>query len=125
MKSNRTANASDAAIGNKVRMARLEAKMSQMELGDHLGVTFQQIQKYEKGSNRVSARDIVRIGQILNRPVEWFVGSAAIKPTAKQQKRSDFLATREGNLIVDITMTLPQEIQNAIITLARNLAHGV
>jgi transcriptional regulator with XRE-family HTH domain len=62
----RTSSAVDAYIGARMREGRLALKMSQAALGEKLGVTFQQIQKYEKGENRVSAARLFEICEALN-----------------------------------------------------------
>lgn len=56
----------DYEIGRKVREIRLAQQMTQTTLGDHVGVSFQQVQKYERGDNRISASALVRICQALN-----------------------------------------------------------
>ncbi|WP_308758189.1 helix-turn-helix domain-containing protein, partial [Bartonella raoultii] len=60
-------------IGKKIRFRRNMLKMSQKQLGQSLGVSFQQIQKYEKGSNRVSAGQLKKIADILNVPITFFM----------------------------------------------------
>jgi transcriptional regulator with XRE-family HTH domain len=62
----------DRHVGNRVRMRRLLVGMSQEKLGELLGITFQQIQKYEKGSNRVSASRLYQISRVLGVPVQYF-----------------------------------------------------
>jgi transcriptional regulator with XRE-family HTH domain len=62
-------NPTDKHVGARVRMYRIEAVMSQETLGKHLGITFQQIQKYEKGTNRIGASRLQQISEILNIPV--------------------------------------------------------
>jgi transcriptional regulator with XRE-family HTH domain len=62
----------DRHVGNRVRMRRLLVGMSQEKLGELLGITFQQVQKYEKGSNRVSASRLYQIARVLGVPVQFF-----------------------------------------------------
>lgn len=62
----------DRHVGNRVRMRRLLVAMSQEKLGELLGITFQQVQKYEKGSNRVSASRLYQISRVLGVPVQYF-----------------------------------------------------
>jgi transcriptional regulator with XRE-family HTH domain len=62
----------DRHVGNRVRMRRLLVGMSQEKLGELLGITFQQVQKYEKGSNRVSASRLYQIGRVLGVQVQYF-----------------------------------------------------
>jgi transcriptional regulator with XRE-family HTH domain len=68
----RSATEVDTAIGNRIRRERRAANLTQTELADILGVTFQQIQKYEKGRNRVAASRLVQIADALNVPVLTF-----------------------------------------------------
>lgn len=62
----------DLCVGSKIRVCRLLSNLSQSELAEMLGVTFQQIQKYEHGQNRVSASRIYQLSHIFNMPIEFF-----------------------------------------------------
>jgi len=73
----RRATADDLAIGQKLRALRLDRALSQGALAAQIGVTFQQLQKYEKGANRVSAGRLARIAAALGVPVTAFYGAAA------------------------------------------------
>ena len=70
----RRAGAEDVEIGRKIRALRLERGLSQSTLADGIGLTFQQVQKYEKGANRVSAGRLQKIADLLNIPVTFFYG---------------------------------------------------
>jgi transcriptional regulator with XRE-family HTH domain len=63
----------DIYIGSMIRLARLQSGMSQGSLGAALGLTFQQIQKYERGANRVSAMHLHKISGILSKPIIYFL----------------------------------------------------
>src|SRR5215510_4436266 len=69
-------NPTDQHVGSRVRMRRLMLRMSQENLGTALGLTFQQVQKYEKGANRIGASRLQQISQILQVPVEFFFEGA-------------------------------------------------
>jgi transcriptional regulator with XRE-family HTH domain len=69
----------DQEIGQLIRAQRLARGMSQSELADHLGLTFQQIQKYEKGTNRVGAGRLDKIAEFLNVPITFFYGETGLK----------------------------------------------
>ena len=72
----------DILVGQNIRICRLQQRFSQTELGRRIGVTFQQVQKYEKGANRVGASRLSQIAEVLNVPlVALFDGSS----TATQQ----------------------------------------
>ena len=63
----------DIHVGSRIRLRRTMLGMSQEKLGESLGITFQQIQKYEKGTNRVGASRLQNISSILNVPVAFFL----------------------------------------------------
>lgn len=73
----RRADSRDAEVGRRVRSRRLECKLSQTELADKIGVTFQQVQKYEKGVNRIGAGRLQRISEALEVPISFFFGGSA------------------------------------------------
>lgn len=62
----------DETIGQRIRTARVNASMTQSQLGEFLGCSSQQIHKYERGNNRVSAGTLFVIAQVLDYPVDWF-----------------------------------------------------
>lgn len=62
----------DKHVGQRVRQARLLINISQTDVGNELGLTFQQVQKYENGTNRISASKLYAISGIVGRPVAWF-----------------------------------------------------
>ena len=70
----------DVYVGARVRAARLAAGLSQTTLAGMLGVAYQQLQKYENASNRISCSRIVKIAAALGRPVEWFFEGASLGP---------------------------------------------
>jgi transcriptional regulator with XRE-family HTH domain len=62
----------DAQVGNRVRLRRMLIGMSQEKLGEMLGLTFQQVQKYEKGVNRIGAGRLFHVSRILGVPIDYF-----------------------------------------------------
>ena len=72
----RRADNRDAEVGRRVRSRRLECRLSQTELADRIGVTFQQVQKYEKGVNRIGAGRLQRISEALEVPISFFFGAS-------------------------------------------------
>jgi transcriptional regulator with XRE-family HTH domain len=97
----------DRHVGSRVRMQRVLIKMSQEKLADALGLTFQQVQKYEKGLNRIGASRLQQISKTLNVPPSFFfegapTGPGAAAPTRSLEEESnsqfvvDFLSTAEG-----------------------------
>src|ERR1043166_9445187 len=86
----RRAGAEDVEIGRKIRALRLQRGLSQSGLADGIGLTFQQVQKYEKGTNRVSAGRLQQIADILNTPVMFFFGGT--EPRGKKRETRSSLA---------------------------------
>jgi transcriptional regulator with XRE-family HTH domain len=66
----------DVVVGTRMRIRRKQLSISQSQLGEHLGVTFQQVQKYERGANRISASMLVRAAEKLDTSVAELVGEA-------------------------------------------------
>lgn len=80
----------DVHIAKKLRQFRVAAAMTQEQLGDLIGVTFQQIQKYEKAQNRVSASKLFELSQLLNKPISaFFVGLKADRDYYNYDFKSD------------------------------------
>lgn len=96
----------DAHVGSRVRLRRMLLGMSQERLGDSMGLTFQQVQKYEKGVNRIGASRLFQISRILDVPVQFFFEEAPHVGDARQARGMaeaasesfilEFLNTREG-----------------------------
>ncbi len=72
----RSANSVDGHVGSRVRLRRLELGMSQEKLADQLGITFQQVQKYERGTNRIGASRLHQIAIVLQSPITYFFEGA-------------------------------------------------
>ncbi len=93
----------DVHVGSRVRLRRMLIGMSQEKLGEQLGLTFQQVQKYEKGTNRIGASRLFQIAQILSVPVQFFYEDMG-QPTARPAGFSegggenvmDFVSSAEG-----------------------------
>jgi transcriptional regulator with XRE-family HTH domain len=81
----RATSAMDHVLGKKLRTAREQAGLSQQWLAEKLGITFQQIQKYEKGTNRIAASRLVSIAQALEQPVGYFLDDAKETATARSR----------------------------------------
>jgi len=101
---NKAPNPIDCHVGTRVRMRRMMLGLSQEKLGEALGLTFQQVQKYEKGTNRIGASRLQQIAYVLQVPVAFFFEDA---PGSKQRPDdimdapspnyvSDFLASADG-----------------------------
>jgi transcriptional regulator with XRE-family HTH domain len=101
-------NPTDKYVGSRVRMRRLMLHMSQERLADQLGLTFQQVQKYEKGTNRISASRLQEISHILEVPVPFFFegspqsfgGSRKSGDGPSLAYITDFLGNADGHALV-------------------------
>ena len=105
--SKKTPNPIDRHVGSRVRMRRVLMGMSQEKLGEQLGVTFQQVQKYEKGMNRIGASRLQRAARALDVAVEFFfqgapesegdgLPQAGLADSADSSYVADFLSSNEG-----------------------------
>jgi transcriptional regulator with XRE-family HTH domain len=121
----------DLHVGGRVRMRRLKLGITQERLADQLGLTFQQVQKYEKGTNRISASRLQQLCQILGVPIPFFFegapGSAGqvrkenetLSPTVV----TDFLASPDGHaLLKAFTKINKKTIRRSIVQLVEAVA---
>ena len=113
----------DVQIGQKIRIRRTELSISQAELGDAAGVSFQQIQKYEKGANRVSGSKIVQLANALQVTPDYFFEGAGTKQTIAESSYNEFMTTMEGPMLIKAMVAIHNpDLRRAVVTLARNLA---
>jgi transcriptional regulator with XRE-family HTH domain len=80
----RKANAIDAHVGMRLRLRRTLLGIRQEDLAQMLGITFQQVQKYESGDNRVSASRLFQLSVLLDVPIAWFFDGASLAPTTNE-----------------------------------------
>ena len=129
--STKAPNPVDKYVGSRVRMRRIMLGMSQEKLGEALGLTFQQVQKYEKGTNRVGASRIQQISEILQVPVSFlFEGGPSGTPggdhfgeSASPSYISDFLATSEGLALTRAFTRIPDaKLRRSIVDMVENIA---
>src|SRR5215467_1596387 len=125
----------DQHVGSRVRMRRLMLAMSQEKLGAALGLTFQQVQKYEKGTNRIGASRLQQISQILQVPVAFFFEGAphlsegtfkgGVENAPSPTYVSDFLATSDGLALTKAFMRIPDpKLRRRIVDLVQQIAGG-
>jgi transcriptional regulator with XRE-family HTH domain len=118
----------DKHVGGRVRMRRMILGMSQEKLGDALGLTFQQVQKYEKGTNRIGASRLHHIADILKVPVAFFFerapGQTKVKGDAPSPAYvSDFLTTPDGLALTKAFMQIKNaKLRRSIVILVREIA---
>ena len=123
----------DKHVGSRVRMRRMMLSMSQEKLGDALGLTFQQVQKYEKGTNRIGASRLQQISHILQVPVSFFFEGAPTSPgqggisgmneAPSPAYVSDFLATSDGLSLTKSFMRIKNsKLRRKIVDLVEQIA---
>jgi transcriptional regulator with XRE-family HTH domain len=133
MMTKKAPNLTDKHVGARVRLRRLMLGMSQEKLGDALGVTFQQLQKYEKGANRISASRLQHMSQILQVPVSFFFEGApdvtghqplsGISEALLPADVSDFLATSDGLSLTKAFMRIESaKLRRRIVDLVEQIA---
>jgi transcriptional regulator with XRE-family HTH domain len=122
----------DRHVGSRVRMRRMLVGMSQEKLGEALGITFQQIQKYEKGTNRIGASRLHQIARVLSVPVEFFYegapqigGSEGFAEAPASGYVADFLTTSEGlELIKAFIEIKDSKVRRKLVDLAKALGQA-
>jgi transcriptional regulator with XRE-family HTH domain len=125
-------NPTDKHVGARVRMRRMMLGMSQEKLGDALGLTFQQVQKYEKGANRIGASRLQQISHILQVPVSFFFEGAPSVPgqttdggfaeAPSPAYVSDFLATSDGLALTKAFMRIKDpKLRRRIVDLVEQM----
>lgn len=127
----KTPNPIDKHVGSRVRMRRMMLNMSQEKLGDALSLTFQQVQKYEKGTNRIGASRLQQISGILSVPVSFFFEgaphsgghSAGMSEAPSPAYVSDFLATSDGLSLTKAFMRIKNsKLRRRIVELVEQIA---
>jgi transcriptional regulator with XRE-family HTH domain len=96
----------DIHVGKRIRARRRLCKISQVELANSIGLSFQQIQKYERGLNRVSASKLYAIAKHLGAPISHFFEgledeAESDRGPRREQNQAEFLATDEGQEVVE------------------------
>ena len=120
----------DKHVGSRVRMRRMMLSMSQEKLGDALGLTFQQVQKYEKGTNRIGASRLQQIAHILQVPVSFFfegaphsAGHGGMNEASSPDYVADFLATSDGLSLTKAFMRIKSsKLRRRIVDLVEQIA---
>ena len=126
----RAANPIDVHVGTRLRLRRQVLKMSQERLGNKLGVTFQQIQKYERGSNRVGASRLWKISQVLNVDVGFFFDGLAEEGSISEFAADDqlpivydFIKSTDGVALAKAVSQINNKaVRRQVLELARALS---
>jgi transcriptional regulator with XRE-family HTH domain len=117
----------DIQVGNRVRIRRMLIGMSQERLGDLLGLTFQQVQKYEKGVNRIGAGRLFEVSRILNVPVDFFYEGVNAMPAGASEAESapvmEFVSSGEGlQLSLAFMKIRDTKVRKRVLDLVKSLA---
>jgi transcriptional regulator with XRE-family HTH domain len=117
----------DIHVGARIRMRRKSMGLSQTQLADSVGITFQQLQKYERGANRVSASKLYGMAVTLQTSVAWFFeGMPPLESEGDGDKRTlavrRFMATEEGVELASLVPQLPLSQRLQILALAKTLS---
>ena len=108
----------DVHVGGRVKARRTLIGMTQGELGKHAGLTFQQIQKYEKGMDRIAASRLWQISLILGQPISWFFEGIG----KQKRKGDDFLAKRETLKFVRYLSACDPDVQKHLAAMINAVA---
>jgi transcriptional regulator with XRE-family HTH domain len=125
------ANPIDVLVGNRVRLRRMLIGMSQERLGELLGLTFQQVQKYEKGVNRIGAGRLFEVAHFLGVPINYFYEgaldqNAAVNDDTPNPPVMEFLSSGEGlQLSLAFMRIRDGKVRKRVIDLIKSLADGV
>lgn len=108
----------DVYVGARLRALRLQRKLSQSELAQALGLTFQQIQKYERGSNRISASKLLRAAEYLQAPV------ASLFPDSTTPDLEDvrLVSLKHGAELIEAFEAMPSNRRTLLVEIAREMA---
>jgi transcriptional regulator with XRE-family HTH domain len=127
------ANATDPHVGNRMKLRRMLLGMSQERLGELLGLTFQQIQKYEKGVNRIGAGRLFDISKILGVPIDYFfdgVASNTAGPRGFSENEAtppvlEFVSSGEGlQLSLAFMRIKDPKVRKRVLDLVKSIAAG-
>ena len=121
------ANPVDTQVGNRVRIRRMLIGMSQEKLGDMLGLTFQQVQKYEKGVNRIGAGRLYEISRILGVPIDFFYEGVSPEGGVADSSAApvmEFVSSGEGlQLSLAFMKIKDPKVRKRVLELVKSLAN--
>lgn len=130
----RKPNPIDAHVGSRIRLRRLMLGLSQEKLGDELGITFQQVQKYEKGTNRIGASRLQAIANVLEVPISFFFEDApdiapksnkGLSDASSTDYVMDFLSTSEGLQLNRAFIKIKDpKLRKSVVDLVKSMSGG-
>lgn len=107
----------DSYVGRRIRQRREALGLSQGTLGRHLGLTFSQVQKYEKGTNRIGAGRLLLIARALGVPIQYFFQDLDLKPAANERTRDDLARLHDAFMSIEDPAT-----RDSVVALVRSIA---
>ena len=118
----------DVHVGKRIRMRRMMLNRTQTDLGRTCGITFQQIQKYEKGTNRVSASRLQQFSKLLGVPVSFFfeglASNGAKEKKAPEDLAQQLLSTRDGIELTKAFITIDDKsVRRSIVAMVEEIAN--
>jgi transcriptional regulator with XRE-family HTH domain len=121
----------DVYVGARIRMRRNMLGLSQTQMGDHIGVTFQQVQKYERGTNRIGASRLLQICNVLQVTPAWmFEGAPGPKPkptAAAREMETAFTAFQADDVaprLISVWLRLPMRVKRLMVGLMAEIAEA-
>lgn len=118
-KSTKETKSIDLFVANRLRIARKQARMTQTNAGDYIGKQFQQVQKYERGTNRISAGAIAALAELYGKPIAWFFPDP--KQSDFERQRSDIitqmLALRNGTDLAKHFLAISTNYEREIVVI--------
>jgi transcriptional regulator with XRE-family HTH domain len=115
----------DRLVGRNIRLQRLAKGLSQTELANKLGVTFQQVQKYEKGVNRIGCGRLFQIASVLNAHVmDFFEGSEKGKPSASRAVRDLIAEPQSFHLVQAFSEISDRRLRSSVVDLVKKIARA-
>jgi len=117
----------DIAVGARIRNLRLRNELSQTNVGEHIGVTFQQVQKYENGTNRISASRLVRLANLFRVPVAAFYSEVPADNERPAKRTRTGASTDDADLdrLVKAFQSLKDKnLRAAVMRLAEGMARS-
>ncbi|HEV2506820.1 MAG TPA: helix-turn-helix transcriptional regulator [Mesorhizobium sp.] len=120
----------DQHVGRQIATVRVQSNVSQAQLARAIGISFQQLQKYENARNRVSASMLYEIGRALDVPVSRFFdglpgNGEATAPLLPVDERLEFIASAEGRRVIEGLMCLPPRVRNRVSSLISALREEI
>ncbi|QND46952.1 helix-turn-helix transcriptional regulator [Rhizobium lusitanum] len=119
----------DRHVGQQIRILRIQSNLSQTDLGKGIGLSYQQMQKYETGKNRVSASMLYKMASYLRIPVARFfeglpdpLAGEPSQVTSEIDERIAYLATAEGGRLMEDILLLPPRVRSRLLSLIGSLA---